>query len=315
MMNEILYTVAKDKDGSLVKANDALKTESYYCPVCNGELILKKSGKVGKGSKRPHFAHRTLTPNCTPETALHYSFKHLMTNELNQYLAANKPLAISWNCTSCHHQHSEDLIKDIHQVRVEYNMKVCQPDIALLDAKGMVRMVIEVVVTHKPEPNVIQHYKDNRITLVQYNIKSDSELEMVNERLLKPDVLDYCTNPRCETCGSFQQKRDMWIIDGHCWNCGELMKVAVIDNGLGEHFGPINFSMSEVKLAQSKGVMIEEHFSNLANTCPWCGFFTGEFYLYTEFFSPAAFGDYESEVHNIGYNCGSCSPDNDEFKV
>lgn len=74
-MTNILYTVAIDNDGNLIKANDAEKGNVFFCPVCKTDLILRKSGKTGKGTKRPHFSHRKLIPNCTPETALHYSYK------------------------------------------------------------------------------------------------------------------------------------------------------------------------------------------------------------------------------------------------
>jgi competence CoiA-like predicted nuclease len=54
---ELLYVTAFDKNGVLVKAKDADKAQDYFCPECKDKLILKKSGKTGKGSKRPHFAH------------------------------------------------------------------------------------------------------------------------------------------------------------------------------------------------------------------------------------------------------------------
>jgi competence CoiA-like predicted nuclease len=77
-MKEILYTVATDLYGTLIKAFDAEKGGSFFCPECKTKLILRKSGKTGNGTKRPHFAHRGLTPNCTPETALHSVFKNLL---------------------------------------------------------------------------------------------------------------------------------------------------------------------------------------------------------------------------------------------
>ena len=72
MVKEILYTTAVDKNGNLILIHNAEKGINYYCPVCHKDFILRKSGKTGKGSKRPHFAHNELTPNCTPEGVLHY---------------------------------------------------------------------------------------------------------------------------------------------------------------------------------------------------------------------------------------------------
>jgi hypothetical protein len=34
-------------------------------------MILRKSGKTGQGSRRPHFAHKSVNPDCNPETAIH----------------------------------------------------------------------------------------------------------------------------------------------------------------------------------------------------------------------------------------------------
>lgn len=100
-MKKILYTVAYDKGKNLIKASDAEKGNEFYCPVCKEELILRKSGKTGKGSKRPHFAHQNLTPNCNPETALHFSFKNLLYKYLEEHITGNIPLQFSWDCKYC----------------------------------------------------------------------------------------------------------------------------------------------------------------------------------------------------------------------
>ena len=79
MASQILYTTAVDTHGNLIHVNDAEKGLDYYCPVCQRRFILRKSGKSGPGSRRPHFAHNDSTPNCTPEGVLHHSFKkHLV---------------------------------------------------------------------------------------------------------------------------------------------------------------------------------------------------------------------------------------------
>ena len=148
-MSKILYTVASDKTGNLIKANDAEKGQEFFCPICKSGFILRKSGKTGKGARRPHFAHRTLTPNCTPETALHHSFKKLLFQKLQQNIIAQVPLPMWWECKYCHEKHSGNLLKKVKEVKMEHNMGICQPDIALLNANNKVFAVIEIVVTHK----------------------------------------------------------------------------------------------------------------------------------------------------------------------
>jgi len=78
MEKEILYTVALDPQGQLITARNAIKGNAFTCPMCSSVMILKKSGKTGEGTKRPHFAHKSLTPNCTPESVLHFVFKTLL---------------------------------------------------------------------------------------------------------------------------------------------------------------------------------------------------------------------------------------------
>lgn len=110
-MPSLLYTLATDKDGNLITANDAHKGSDFLCPVCNSELILRKSGNTSKGSKRPHFAHRTLTPNCTPESVLHYSFKLLLAKKISECLENSLPISIFWSCNYCGNLHSGNLLK------------------------------------------------------------------------------------------------------------------------------------------------------------------------------------------------------------
>ena len=50
MKKEIQYTSADDENGNTVLIDDAEKGRDYFCPVCKGKFILRKSGKTGKGT-------------------------------------------------------------------------------------------------------------------------------------------------------------------------------------------------------------------------------------------------------------------------
>lgn len=93
---DILYSIAETSTGQLIKAIDADKKCAYICPGCKQPFVFRKGSR-----KRPHFAHKVLSPNCTPETALHYSFKTLFCEKITKYLALNLPLKIRWNCSNC----------------------------------------------------------------------------------------------------------------------------------------------------------------------------------------------------------------------
>ncbi len=316
-MPEILYTTATDKDGILIKANNAEKGNDYFCAMCKTDLILRKSGKTGKGTKRAHFAHRALTPSCTPETALHYSFKNLLTNKIHQHITTNQPLPISWECTFCGIEHSGDLLKKVAVVKAEHNLTVCQPDIALFGNDEKVFAVIEVVVIHKPEENTIKYYNENNIIFIQINLTSDKDIDNLENKVKQPSYVDTCYNPKCKVCGHFQQKKTMTIIKGPCWKCNETMKIAYISGSKelvrgSSHLAPSGFTNEEINFARSKEVKLKTQYSKtilgnyVANSCTKCDSFAGDFFLFTQYISPAGYGELPFEEFDIGYHCYHC---------
>lgn len=317
--SNILYSVAIDPTGGLVLAYNAIKGLEYRCHQCDSQLILRKSGKIGKNSKRPHFAHKTLTPNCTPETALHFSFKNLLYNKIVDCLKSDTEINFNWDCNYCTDNHKGKLLKKIKDVRLEHNLEVCRPDIALLNADGNVFGVIEVVVTHKPEPQVIKYYKENNIILIQIYLNDDRDILLIDEKIEHPDFVAYCFNPKCKKCGNYLQVKQMIIIDGACWKCKRQMKVATIQskNGrplrnISNNLKPSSFTHSEIEFARSKGVILKENYSKalkkryLSNTCSYCKSFAGNHFLFTNYIAPASFGDLKSNKYDMGYHCEEC---------
>ncbi|HRF99786.1 MAG TPA: competence protein CoiA family protein [Bacteroidia bacterium] len=319
-MTKILYTIAKNKDGELIKAIDADKGNNYFCPLCNNELLLRKSGNTGKNSKRPHFAHKTLTPNCTPETALHFLAKNSIAEKLQKSINENTPINFSWRCIFCGEMHKGDLLKKTRKVKIEHDLKLCRPDISLFDNNDRVFAVIEVVVTHKPDASTIKYFRENNIVLIQINFNSDSELNEIDNKIAKPDRVLICYNPKCKSCGHYQRKSAMTIIDGHCWRCPSEMKIAILSENC-SHSGPDSFSESEIKLAKDNGVIIKKHFSKtrgesyLANTCPSCGSFSGDHFLFTDFYVPATMHNtMPYKTFDVGFHCDYCSSPDYEGK-
>lgn len=312
-MEKILYTVAIDKNGKLIKAIDAEKHEHFLCPICKTELVLRKSGKVGKGTKRPHFAHRILTPNCTAESVLHYSFKHLLYEKITQHITEHVAIPISWHCKYCSEVHSGNLLKKVKEVRVEYDMNICRSDIALLGNEDKVIAVIEIVVTHKPEEKVLKYYIENNIVLIQINLVSDKDLEQLENKINCPDKVEICFNPKCPDCQHHQEKTIMTIIDLPCWNCKSNMKIAVVESGTGrgQNLDAMKYTPKEIEIALSKGVLIKMKYSKssyqkyYANTCKQCGCFVGDYYL-RSIFETALNGEYHYERLDAGYYCGYC---------
>jgi hypothetical protein len=194
-------------------------------------------------------------------------------------------------------------------------MVKCKPDIALFDKDNNVFAVIEIVVTHKPEEEVLKFYSDNNIILIQINLTSDKEIDELENKISNPDIVYTCFNPKCVKCGYYLHKTKMTIIEGNCWKCNSKMKVAVIEDGMARGcslVGPSIFTKQEIEFAKNKGVIIKEHYSKtanerfLANTCGNCGCFIGSSYLYSDYFCSASFGNLPSETFRIGYHCDHC---------
>lgn len=320
----ILYSVALNSNQNLVNAVHAEKGHDYFCPVCNGELILRKSGNTGKNAKRPHYAHKILTPNCTPETALHFAFKKLTYDLIKNSLGGGNSLRFSWECQYCSEVHKGDLLKKVSDVKLEYNLSECQPDIALLDSDGAVFAVIEVVVTHKPEEQVLKYYKNNGIILIQYNLIDDLDLYSYKFKIANPDIVNFCFNPKCKDCGHYLLKLKMMVIDATCYRCKSDMKCATVyrqDYGavrLGSNYcDPDDFTQEEIAFARSKGVVLKERYSKmsgykyLANVCDKCNAFVGNHYLFTDYIAQVGPNGYASNEYEVGYECGYCASNNE----
>jgi len=308
-MRDILYAFVNNDMNELINVKDAQKGNKYFCPICNGEMILRKSERQ---FKRPHFAHKNLSDNCSPETILHYGFKNLLFNKINDAIKNNIPLRFEWDCKHCEELHAGNLIKRVFLIKLEAELDNYRPDLTLYNGSNTVIAAIEIVVSHPPEPELIRYYKDNNVILIQFDLKSDNDLSILESDTLKPSLVDFCYNPQCETCNNYMQNTFMEIIEGPCWKCKNPMKVAVIENDFsrgGTHVGPEAFREEEIKIAKSKGVFIKEVYSKTmngrykANICNHCGAFCGEFYLFTDY---VANPNLNHDRFRIGFHCDNC---------
>jgi len=262
---EILYVAAFDKNSVLVKAKDAEKTEDYSCPECKGKLTLKKSGKTGKGCKRPHFAHRAEFPNCTPEGVLHKSFKLLLLQHIKKHIADKSPINIEWECIYCHEKHTGNLIQYVANAQDEYQMEKCRADIALLGQEGKPIAVVEIVVTHKPEEATLLYYKENKIILIQIELDSEEDLYNIGAKLNKPTSIDYCFNPKCPNIGEYIYNRRAITFNKQC--NFHIMRTCIAE--INHYFGSLNstdFTDEEIELAKKNNVKFEGR----TIICPRC---------------------------------------------
>ncbi len=324
---KVLYSVANNSEGALINAVDAEKGSNYFCPQCNSNLIIRKSGNTGKNCKRPHFAHKNLTHNCTPESALHFIFKTLVYKKLQTLIETNNPFSFEWECKYCKEMHNGNLLKKAHTVKLEYNLKECQPDIALLDDENNVYAIIEVIVTHKPDKNALNYYKNNNIVLIECMLTNDLDLVDIDLKLKKPDSVNVCHNHKCKKCGNYLTKLHMYINEAACYRCGNNLKYAYIMSQTGDmvrgqsnHIYPDDFNNKEINLARSNGVVLKKQYSKtsgysyLANSCNNCNTFIGNHYMFTEYISQEDYSEAEKNKHDVGYQCEHCNRIEEEKK-
>ena len=90
------------------------------------------------------------------------------------------------------------------------------------------------------------------------------------------------------------------------------MKIATISTGSG-YLYPSEFTKDEIAFAKSKGVILKTQYSNtigknyVANTCPKCGSFVGNHFLFTQYIVPASYDELLSQSFEIGYYCNYCN--------
>jgi len=304
---DILYSIGRTSLGQLIKAVDAEKGVPYACPACSQDLVLRRGMR-----KRPHFAHKVLSPNCTPETALHYGFKTLLFSRIQRYLDQQLPLELQWHCSACGGEHRGNLLKKAVAAKLEHDLGGCQPDIALLDEHGSTVAVIEVIVTHAPEKLTLDYYRNHHIAVVSYKLESDEDINRLDAQILKPDSVDVCSNPKCSKCGKHKSRKRLLIIEGECWKCRAPMKVAALQGDMGYEG---SFSESDIQLAVQNGVFMKSHYSRTAgmrytaNTCRKCGAFVGDHYLFTDY---VAVPSYSRQELDAGYYCPLCSGDSED---
>lgn len=300
---KLLLPYAYDPDGNLVSIDDVTKGQKYTCPSCGAELSLKIS-KIPPGQKhhrRNHFAHKGNTDNHCSESFLHKLFKERCAEFISNKIAKHEEFYFKCFCEECFKQHKGNLLKKAEKVVLEYDLGVCKPDIALLDENGKVRIVVEIVVTHKPEPEVLKYYEEKNIVCLQINVDDFSDCDNIEEKLSHQSKVIKCPLPKCPKCGERMGKRDLIITTTHCRNCGQRMKIAMVLEDEVFLLQPSKFNKEEISLAKELGANIRLKYENtsktsyLANICRHCN-------------APLSYDHSpHEEERDVGYGCSHCS--------
>lgn len=312
-MKDLLLPYAYDSTGNLVHINDARKDDSYKCPECGQPLILNIS-KIPQGQKyhrRSHFSHPKGSPDnhCT-ESFLHKLFKERAAECIRKKISENeKEFWFTWQCDQCNEEHCGDMFKKARSVRLEYDLKVCKPDIALFNADGQVVIVIEVVVTHKPTPEAMAYYDEHKIGCLQIYVSDFEDCKHVEEKLKRPNSVNICPTPKCEKCGKKKHKAKMVIVNTNCGKCLNNMKAAIImikGNPHYQIYSPSNFTKEEIQLANVNGANIKKKYDEkmnnayYANVCECCDTFISKDIIDNYYNYP-----HDREI-DLSYKCYDC---------
>lgn len=270
MIKDVQYKWAVDENGNPVHISNAVKGGSYFCPGCESKFTLKDSGKTGPRSKRKHFSHGS-DAKCSGESYLHNTFIKRTYALLEEYRAEGKALTINWTCTACSKPYSDfNLLVKTARIETEYPLEGYRPDIALLDAEGKVIAAVEIVYTHEPEEGVLLCYKKHGITLIQINIFFEDDLDRVEEKIIRPNIVNLCLNHKCPNFGNHEAGRKLIVSEVTCQRCGNPVRGPQVEAN--SVFGAIPAALTEgeIKTAQSEGVRFVVKKKRLRVICPHC---------------------------------------------
>ena len=210
MVKEIKYKFAEEENGNAVFIEKAISGKKYICSDCKEEMIFK-NGNI----RQKHFSHKNLE-NCgkgTGEGYLHATFKNLLLQYIKNCINDKKPIEASWFCNVCENKHNANLISNIADVKAEYSIENCRPDLVLIDVKGRIPIIIEIVDKHEPEKNVIDLCRKYSIILVRIKLDSLADLENFENKLKLPTNVIMFNQNQCPVVINIllQQQRIMAI--------------------------------------------------------------------------------------------------------
>jgi hypothetical protein len=126
----------------------------------------------------------------------------------------------------------------------------------------------------------LDYYKENKIVLIQINLETEDELLMVEEKMCKPSIVEFCINPNCNAYVLYEVRRKIIYETAVCSNRLHIMKKCFI--GVESVFGrqkSMEFIDDEIEEAKSNGVnmIVNKNATIPKFICIQCQRYRGQF--------------------------------------
>ena len=243
--SEARMPIALGRDGQPLRvadSNNGLSADAVC--LCCGHPVVAKQGSINQW----HFAHQgdlpsgtrlssirqgelPAVPLCTQETWLHRAGKALLRESIAESIENKVALALTFENDCYHKSHfvTNMIPREADSVDMESQLQGIRPDLAVR-ARGRVLMLLEVIVTHKPEPAVYEY----GVPVLEFWLTDESDLRMVDasignglqaSRIANQTLSKRCKDNRrpCRSCGAPVKGRFVLCYKcalHPCENCG-----------------------------------------------------------------------------------------------
>jgi len=276
----LLYPYALREGGEVAEARTAVRGERHCCVGCGGDMVLRRGEYV-----RAHFAHFREAEGCGGETLLHKMAKVAIKHGIESAIKEGRTYGFSWTCSVCGMEHCGDLAVNERELRVEAELDGVRPDLLALSMQGKPLVVVEVIVSHSPDPETVEAYKARRIPVILVRVGWDG-LEGLSKELGRRKVFNAaCRARRCPKCKGIVLHNKVGSVCGYkCWKCGKGMRV-IWKEGLVPYarcdlpkslIGPAAVVGVELKWLRSRA----GGYWTVYHICPDCGARQAEFGVY-----------------------------------
>jgi hypothetical protein len=289
-VTELLVPYGINREGLLVAAADARKGDSYACPQCAAQLLLR----AGEVVKR-HFAHR-MDSMCTAESIAHIIAKRLVVQVIEECSAidAKRQLTLTSECRCCGDRFPVELPSSALTSAVleqQVGPYVCD---VVASRTGQQVLAIEILATHP-----VNESKAVALSLPWIELRADSVLrdpycwQPVATRGLKALVCPACKARVAEVKVvvrkwglGFEEpalfrdaSRAKFLAEvTTCWSCQEEIPVY--------WWAGVPFCDTEPPMPRPRTVKFRKSKayggSYWANTCPGCNHVQGDNYVFLD---------------------------------